>query len=69
MQRTTILILPPHFLFQKEAKLLNNYVVDGKARDRLRSSAAGPYLNEFAEWLAGGYRAYTIRSYLLAAAR
>jgi len=50
--------------------MLNTYVVDGKARDRLRGSAAGPYLDEFAEWLAGrGYRASTIRSYLLAAAR
>jgi site-specific recombinase XerD len=50
--------------------MLNNYVVDGKARDRLRGSAAGPYLDEFAGWLAGrGYRASTIRSYLLAAAR
>jgi site-specific recombinase XerD len=65
-----IIISASHFFFQKEARMLNTYVVDGKARDRLRGSAAGPYLDEFAEWLAGrGYRASTIRSYLLAAAR
>ncbi len=50
--------------------MLNTYVVDGTAQDRLRRSAAGPYLDEFAEWLASrGYRPSTIWSYLKAAAR
>ncbi len=50
--------------------MLNDYVVEGKARDRLRGSVADPYLDEFSEWLAGrGYRPSTIRSYLKAAAR
>jgi site-specific recombinase XerD len=50
--------------------MLSDYVVDGKARDRLRGSTAGPYLDDFSEWLAGrGYGSSTIRSYLEAAAR
>lgn len=50
--------------------MLNDYVTKGQARDRLRKSAAGPYLGDFSEWLAGrGYQASTIGSYLKAAAR
>jgi len=50
--------------------MLSTYVVDGKARDRLWRSAAGPYLDDFSEWLAGrGYRRATIGTYLRAAAR
>jgi site-specific recombinase XerD len=50
--------------------MLSEYVGTDQARDRLLGSAAGPYLDEFSEWLAGrGYRASTIRPYLEAAVR
>lgn len=49
--------------------MLGDYIGNGRAKDRLQDSAAGPYLDDFSEWLAGrGYRASTIRSYLEAAA-
>ncbi|MBI4538674.1 MAG: tyrosine-type recombinase/integrase [Gemmatimonadetes bacterium] len=50
--------------------MLSDYFGNGRAKDRLQGSAAGPYLDDFSEWLAGrGYRASTIESYLKAAAR
>jgi site-specific recombinase XerD len=50
--------------------MLSDYVGNGQARERLQGSTAGPYLDDFSEWLAGrGYRASTIGSYLEAAAR
>jgi site-specific recombinase XerD len=50
--------------------MLSTYVMDCRARDRLRGSAAGPYLDDFSDWLAGrGYGRATIGPYLRAAAR
>lgn len=50
--------------------MLNDYVTNGQAQDRLRKSAAGPFLGDFSEWLTvRGYHASTIRTYLEAAYR
>lgn len=50
--------------------MVTDYVVNDPARNRLRDSAAGAYLDDFSEWLAARrYRPSTIQSYLRAAAR
>lgn len=50
--------------------MLSTYVMACRARDRLRRGAAGPYLDDFSDWLAGrGYGRATSGTYLRAAAR
>jgi integrase/recombinase XerD len=53
-----------------EDVMLNDYVFDIEAQERLRGGSAGIYLDAFSDWLAGRrYAGATIRSYILAADR
>ena len=50
--------------------MLNDYVIEPVARERLRRRAAGIHLDPFADWLAGRrYAVATIHSYIYAADR
>ena len=50
--------------------MLAAYLSTSQALERYRCGPAGPYLDEFVEWLEKrGYRARTIRRYLLSAHR